>query len=163
MHDGYRPLVDAIARRYRVAAAQVFTVSGGTSFANWLACAAALDGCDRNAEIIVERPAYEPLLRIPQAFGHRIRRLERRFEDQYAIDPDRFAAAVNPRTRLAIVSNLTIHRAHASMPERWKRSRRSSIGFTAICWSTRCTWNAYSGSGAIPVCMPGRTSSPPTA
>src|SRR5947207_19731 len=106
VHDGYRPLVDAIARRYRVAAAQVFTVSGGTSFANWLACAAALDGCDRNAEISVERPAYEPLLLIPQAFGHRIRRLERRFEDQYAIDPDRFAAAVNPRTRLAIVSNL---------------------------------------------------------
>jgi aspartate/methionine/tyrosine aminotransferase len=103
---GYAPLVDTIARRYRVAAAQVFTVSGGTSFANWLACAAVLDTCDKRAEVIVERPTYEPLLRIPEAFGHRIRRIERRFEQNYDVDLDRFAGMVNPRTRLAIVTNL---------------------------------------------------------
>jgi aspartate/methionine/tyrosine aminotransferase len=103
---GYRPLCEAIARRYRVARAQVFTVSGGTSFANWLACTAALDGCDRAAEVIVERPTYEPLLRIPQALGYRVRRLPRRFEHDYAIDLDRFASLVSSRTRLAIVTNL---------------------------------------------------------
>jgi hypothetical protein len=84
----------------------VFPISGGTSFANWIACAAVLDGCGRGAEVIVERPTYEPLLRIPQAFGHRVRRLERRFDQQYAIDLDRFASLVTARTRLAIVTNL---------------------------------------------------------
>jgi aspartate/methionine/tyrosine aminotransferase len=103
---GYGPLCDAIARRYDVHARQVFPLSGGTSFANWVACATVLDGCGRGAEVIVERPTYEPLLRIPQAIGHRVRRLDRRFEDGYAIDLDRFASLVTTKTRLAIVTNL---------------------------------------------------------
>src|SRR5262249_14637278 len=103
---GYAPLREAIARRYGVAPAQVFPISGGTSFANWLACAAILDGCDHSAEVIVERPTYEPLVRVPQAFGHRLRRLDRRFNDDYRIDLDRFGALVSSRTKLAIVTNL---------------------------------------------------------
>jgi hypothetical protein len=103
---GYGPLREAIAERYRVRGAQVFPLSGGTSYANWIACAAILDRTDRAAEVIVERPTYEPLLRIPQALGHRIRRLERRFEDGYAIDLDRFTSLVSSKTRLAIVTNL---------------------------------------------------------
>lgn len=102
---GYAPLRDAIARRYGVTAEQVFTVSGGTSFANWIACAAALDGAPRGSEVVVERPAYEPLRKIPEALGYRVRRLERRFNDGYAIDLDRFQSIVTPRTRLAIVTN----------------------------------------------------------
>ena len=103
---GYGPLRDAIARRYGVGGDQVFPLSGGTSFANWLACAAALDGCGRGAEVIVERPTYEPLLRIPQALGHRVRRLDRLFEGGYSIDVDRFRSLITRRTRLAIVTNL---------------------------------------------------------
>jgi aspartate/methionine/tyrosine aminotransferase len=103
---GYQPLREAIASRYRVAASQVFPLSGGTSFANWVAGLALLDGCGHGAEVIVERPTYEPLVRIPQALGHRVRRLDRRFEDGYAIDLDRFASLVTTRTRLAIVTNL---------------------------------------------------------
>jgi aspartate/methionine/tyrosine aminotransferase len=103
---GYAPLRESVARRYGVTYEQVFPVSGGTGFANWLACAAVLDGCGRGAEVIVERPTYEPLLRIPQALGHRVRRLDRRFEDDYTIDLDRFASLVTTRTRLAIVTNL---------------------------------------------------------
>src|SRR6185295_3307228 len=103
---GYQPLREAIAARYRVSPAQVFAISGGTSFANWVAALALLDGCGSGTEVIVERPTYEPLLRIPQALGHRVRRLDRRFDDGYAIDLDRFASLVTTRTRLAIVSNL---------------------------------------------------------
>jgi aspartate/methionine/tyrosine aminotransferase len=103
---GYAPLLTAIAGRYGVADDRVFTVSGGTSFANYLACAAILDGCATGTEVIVERPTYEPLLKIPLALGYRVRRLDRRFEDAYAIDLDRFASLVTARTRLAIVSNL---------------------------------------------------------
>ena len=103
---GYRPLREALARRYGVDPDGVLSVSGGASLANWLAAAAALDGAPPGAEVIVERPTYEPLLRIAQALGGRVRRLERRFESGWAIDWDRFAALVTRRTRLAIVSNL---------------------------------------------------------
>ena len=54
----------------------------------------------------VERPTYEPLLRIPQAFGQPVRRFERRFGGGYSIDIDAFAKAVTRQTRLAIVTNL---------------------------------------------------------
>src|SRR5262249_38329274 len=103
---GYEPLREAIAERYRVRGTRVFPLSGGTSYANWIACAAILDRTGRSAEVIVERPTYEPLLRIPQALGHRIRRLDRRFEDRFAIDLDQFRSLVSSKTRLAIVTNL---------------------------------------------------------
>ncbi len=106
VHDGYRPLLETIARRYGVTRGQVFTVPGGTSFANWMAAAAALHEAPRACEVIVERPAYEPLLRIPESLGARVRRLDRRFDEGFAIDLDRFESLVNRRTRLAIVSNL---------------------------------------------------------
>ena len=103
---GYEPLKAAIANRYGVAADRVFTVSGGTSFANWVACAAVWHGAGRGAEALVERPTYEPLLKVPEALGFRVRRFERRFTDGYAIDLDHFAARIRPTTRLALVSNL---------------------------------------------------------
>jgi aspartate/methionine/tyrosine aminotransferase len=106
VHDGYTPLRRAIGRRYRVDVEQVFPVSGGTSFANWFAFAAPLNGAPRGSEVIVERPTYEPLLKIPQVLGYRVRRLDRRIEEDYRVDLDRFAALVNRRTRLAAVSNL---------------------------------------------------------
>ncbi|MBI3449667.1 MAG: pyridoxal phosphate-dependent aminotransferase [Acidobacteria bacterium] len=103
---GWPPLLAALGSRYGVAADRVFTVAGGTSLANFLACATALDGARRGDEVIVERPTYEPLLRIPESLGCRIVRLPRRFEDAWAIDLDRFASLVSARTRLAIVTNL---------------------------------------------------------
>jgi aspartate/methionine/tyrosine aminotransferase len=103
---GWPPLLGALGRRYGVSSDRVLTVSGGASLANWVACAAALDGAGAGAEVIVERPTYEPLLRIPQSMGGRIRRLDRRFGEGWAVDPDRLAALVTRRTRLAIVSNL---------------------------------------------------------
>jgi len=106
VRDGYAPLKRALASRYRVPFDRVFTVSGGAGFATWFACAAALNGCPRGTEVIVERPTYEPLLRIPQALGCRVRRLDRRFSEGYAVDLDRFAGLVTRRTGLAIVSNL---------------------------------------------------------
>jgi len=103
---GWPPLLASLGRRYGVSSDRVLTVSGGTSLANWVACAAALDGAGAGAEVIVERPTYEPLLRIPEAMGCRIRRLDRRYDDGWAIDPGRLASLVTRRTRLAIVTNL---------------------------------------------------------
>ena len=103
---GYPPLLEALARRYRVGRGQVFSVSGGTSLANWLACAALLTDSGRGTEVIVERPTYESLLAIPRGMGCRVRRLERRLEEGYAARVERLARLVTPRTRLAIVTNL---------------------------------------------------------
>jgi aspartate/methionine/tyrosine aminotransferase len=103
---GYLPLREAIARRYGVQVDQVFTVSGGTSFANFVACAAAMHGAARGREALVEHPTYEPLMKLGEALGCRVRHFERRFADGYAVDLERFASAVSVKTRLAIVSNL---------------------------------------------------------
>lgn len=101
---GYLPLREAIARRYGVGVDRVFSLSGGTSFANWLACATLVG--DGGGEVIVEAPTYEPLLTIPQGLGCEVIRLPRAAGERYAIDLERFASLVTPRTRLAIVSNL---------------------------------------------------------
>lgn len=103
---GYPPLRAAIAGRYRVGPDQVFTASGGATLANWFACAAALDGCAAGCEVLVERPTYEPLLRVVQALGCTVTRFDRRFAESYGIDLDRFTSQVTARTRLAIVTNL---------------------------------------------------------
>ena len=67
----------------------------------------ALDGSGRGGEVIVERPTYEPLIRIPQALGSSraaLRAPVRRTGTR--VDLDRFAALVSTKTRLAVVTNL---------------------------------------------------------
>jgi aspartate/methionine/tyrosine aminotransferase len=103
---GYQPLKEMIAGRYQVKTDRVFTVSGGTTFSNWVACAAVLGDAPRGSEVLIEQPTYEQVLRLPDSFGARVRRFDRRFEDGYGIDLDKFARLVNKKTRLAIVTNL---------------------------------------------------------
>lgn len=103
---GYPPLLEALGKRYGVGADRVLALPGGTSLANFVACAAAIADAGPHPEVIVERPTYEQLRRIPESLGCRIRRLERRYKDGWGIDLERFARLVNRRTRLAIVSNL---------------------------------------------------------
>ena len=99
--EGYPPLVDAIARRYGVAAECVST-AGGCSGANFLACAALLESGD---EVLVERPFYDPMPAAARLLGASVNTFERRFEDGYDVDCDRVAAALTPRTRLILLSN----------------------------------------------------------
>ena len=99
--DGYAPLVEAIARRYGVAPDRVAT-AGGCSGANFLTCAALLDAGDH---VLIEKPAYDPLIAAARMVGAEVTFFERRFEEGYAIDPARIAAALTPRTRLVILSS----------------------------------------------------------
>ena len=100
--EGYGALVEAIARTYGVAPAQVATGTGASG-ANFLVCAALLDAGDN---VLVETPGYDPLFAAPEMLGARVIRYERRFEDGYALDPELVARAVTNRTRLIIVTNL---------------------------------------------------------
>jgi aspartate/methionine/tyrosine aminotransferase len=99
--NGYRPLLDAIAHHYGVASDSV-TTAQGASGANFLAFAALLEPED---EVLVETPGYDPLLGAPRLLGARVHQFERTFADGFALDPDRVARAVTPRTRVIIVTN----------------------------------------------------------
>ena len=98
--NGYRPLLDAIAARYGVDAERV-TTAGGTSGANFLVYAALLEPGD---EILVERPGYDPLLGAARMFGARTARFDRGFENGFALDPDRVARAMTPRTKAIVIT-----------------------------------------------------------
>jgi len=98
--DGYMPLVEAIGARYGVTPDRVTTATG-TSGANFQVCAALLEPGD---EVLVERPGYDPLLGAPRLLGAHVLRFDRRFEDNYALDPDRVARAITQRTRLIVVT-----------------------------------------------------------
>jgi len=99
--QGYAPLLDAIASRYGVRPTQV-TTAAGTSGANFLVFAALLE---RGDDVIIERPAYDALTGAAQAFGARILRFDRRFEDGYMLDPDRVKYALTPRTKLIVITS----------------------------------------------------------
>src|SRR5262249_9329557 len=96
------PLVDALARKCGVAPDCV-AVAGGASMANHLAMAALLEPGD---EVLIERPAYEPLLALASYLSADIKPFDRRADDGFRIDPDVVARAITPRTRLVVLTNL---------------------------------------------------------
>lgn len=56
--------------------------------------------------VIVERPTYEPLHRVPTLLGAEVSRLERRFDEGWAAVPERLAQLITPRTRAVVLSSL---------------------------------------------------------
>jgi aspartate/methionine/tyrosine aminotransferase len=100
--DGYAPLVHAIAAHAGVAPDRVVTATG-TSMANYLAMAALLAPGD---EVLIERPTYEPLLAVARYLGATVTRFERAAERAFAVEPAAIAAALTPRTRLLVLTNL---------------------------------------------------------
>ena len=99
--NGYAPLIDAIADRYGVTSHNV-TTANGTSGANFQVYAALLESGD---DVLVETPGYDPLLGAPRLLGANVVRFERRFEERFALDPDRVANAITPRTRLIVITS----------------------------------------------------------
>ena len=99
---GYEALREHLARRYGVAAEEVLC-SLGASMANYLLCGVLIEPGD---EVVVERPAYEPLVSVPRLFGATVRRLERSYERDYVLDPSDLEKAISSKTRLIILTNL---------------------------------------------------------
>src|SRR5256886_4452392 len=100
---GYRPLVEALAAHCQVDPESVVTISGGTSMANHLAMAAAIEHGDK---VLIEQPTYEPLLAVAEYFGARIKRFSRAFENEFRIDVEEIAGQITPDTRLVVLTNL---------------------------------------------------------
>lgn len=99
---GYEPLLKAIAARYRVPHECVVTAPG-TSFANYLALAATTDPGD---EVLIEHPAYDPLLSVARYLGLSIRRFHRRPYNKFLIDLSDLERNLTSRTRLIVLCNL---------------------------------------------------------
>jgi histidinol-phosphate/aromatic aminotransferase/cobyric acid decarboxylase-like protein len=99
---GFRPLIRTLAERYEVSPDQIVTAPG-TSMANYLAIAATVGAGD---EVLVEHPAYEPLLDIPELLGATVHRLNRGFERRFHIDIGSLSDQVTPRTKLMILRSL---------------------------------------------------------
>jgi aspartate/methionine/tyrosine aminotransferase len=99
---GYEPLLQKIGTRYHVAPRNVVSAMG-TSFANYLALAAATEPGD---EILVEQPTYDPILGAAHYLGLEITRFVRRPEDNFAIDLNDLAQKITPRTRVIALCNL---------------------------------------------------------
>jgi aspartate/methionine/tyrosine aminotransferase len=99
---GYEPLLQAIAARYRVPREGVVSAVG-TSFANYLALAAATESGD---EILVEQPTYDPLLGVARFLGLNIRRFRRNPGQNFEIDLDDLERNLTPRTRVIVLCNM---------------------------------------------------------
>jgi aspartate/methionine/tyrosine aminotransferase len=75
----------------------------GTSLANHLAMAAVVEpGC----EVLIERPAYEPLVSLALYLGCKVRRFDRGFERGFQIEAEEVRRNVTRGTRLIVITNL---------------------------------------------------------
>jgi aspartate/methionine/tyrosine aminotransferase len=99
---GYEPLQQALARKCRVEPAGVVAAIG-TSMANYIAMAAVLAPGD---DVVIESPAYDPLIGIARFLGANVKRFERRMDHGFRVEPDSIGGAVTKATRLIVLTNL---------------------------------------------------------
>jgi aspartate/methionine/tyrosine aminotransferase len=71
--------------------------------ANFLAMATILNPGD---EVLIEHPAYDPLVSIAGYLGAEVKRFARRFEDDFRVDAGSVERAVTTRTRLIVMTNM---------------------------------------------------------
>jgi len=99
---GHAPLLARLAVHTGISEECIVTAAG-TSMANHLAMAAVLDPGD---EVVLEQPAYGPLLDVANYLGARVKRLPRRFESRFSISLDELQRAITTSTRLVVLTNL---------------------------------------------------------
>lgn len=99
---GYAPLQEAIAAHHGIEPDSVVE-SAGTSMANHLAMAAILEPGD---EILIEYPAYGPILDVAEYLEADVKRFRRPEENGWGIDPAEVRRCITPKTRLIVITNL---------------------------------------------------------
>jgi len=99
---GYAPLQQAIAAHHGVDP-ECVVESAGTSMANHLAMAAIIEPGD---EVLIEHPAYGPILDVADYLQANVRRFRRAEENGWAIEPAEVRRHITPKTRLIVITNL---------------------------------------------------------
>src|SRR5262249_41203063 len=77
--------------------------AAGTSMANHLAMAAILEPGD---EVLIEHPAYGPILDVAHYLQANVKRFVRSKENGWLVDPGDVVRAITPGTRLIVITNL---------------------------------------------------------
>jgi aspartate/methionine/tyrosine aminotransferase len=99
---GYAPLQEAIARHHGVDP-ECVVESAGTSMANHLAMAAIIEPGD---EVLIEHPAYGPILDVARYLEANVKRFPRAEENGWVVDPEEVRRCIAPKTRLIVITNL---------------------------------------------------------
>ena len=110
---GYAPLQKAIATHHGIDPDCVVE-SAGTSMANHLAMAAIIESGD---EILIEHPAYGPILDVASYLEANVKRFRRNEENGWAIDPAEVRRCVTQKTRLMVITNL--HNPTSALTPDW--------------------------------------------
>ena len=99
---GLPALREALAAKAGVSADRI-VLATGTSGANHLAFATLLAP---GYHVVIEHPGYEPIEMLARHLGATVRPFPRRPENGFRVDPADVAAAMTPKTRLVVLSNL---------------------------------------------------------
>jgi aspartate/methionine/tyrosine aminotransferase len=99
---GYEPLQSAIAKHHGVDP-ECVVEAAGTSMANHLAMAAIIEPGD---EVLIEHPAYGPVLDVAQYLQANVKRFPRTEENGWMVDQETIRRCVTPKTRLVVITNL---------------------------------------------------------
>ena len=110
---GHPPLQKAIAAHHGVDPDSVVE-SAGTSMANHLAMAAIIEPGD---EVLIEHPAYGPILDVARYLHADVKRFPRTEETGWAVDANAVRACITPRTRLIVITNL--HNPTSALTPDW--------------------------------------------
>src|SRR6266699_2380670 len=110
---GYAPLQEAIAVHHDVDP-ECVVESSGTSMANHLAMASIIEPDD---EVLIEHPAYGPILDVARYLYADVKRFPRTDEIGWAVDPKAVRDCVTPKTRLIVITNL--HNPTSALTPDW--------------------------------------------
>jgi aspartate/methionine/tyrosine aminotransferase len=110
---GYPPLQKAIAAHHGVDP-ECVVESAGTSMANHLAMASIIEPGD---DVLIEHPAYGPILDVALYLEANIKRFRRIDETGWAIDPKAIRDCITPNTRLIVITNL--HNPTSALTPDW--------------------------------------------
>jgi aspartate/methionine/tyrosine aminotransferase len=99
---GYEALQSAIAKHHGVDP-ECVVEAAGTSMANHLAMAAIIEPGD---EVLIEHPAYGPILDVAQYLQANVKRFPRAEENGWMVDQEAIRRCVTPKTRLVVITNL---------------------------------------------------------
>jgi len=97
----YARYTAAVAARYGVPQGEVVPTLG-TSGGLWVIMASLLGP---GAEVLVEEPGYEPLYRVAEGLGARVRRFSRLAAEGYRVDADRIREVITPATKAVVLSS----------------------------------------------------------
>jgi aspartate/methionine/tyrosine aminotransferase len=110
---GYPPLQKAIAAHHGVDP-ECVVESAGTSMANHLAMASIIEPGD---EVLIEHPAYGPILDVAHYLEANVKRFPRIDETGWAVDPKAVRDCITPNTRLIVITNL--HNPTSALTPDW--------------------------------------------